>query len=74
MAISEAKFAELLHDRLLDTEQVRQMLGLETQQGVHHRVARGVLTGPVIVRDKGYSLWDRVQVEREEKARIKAAG
>jgi len=68
--MSEKKFAELLHDRLLDSEQVRQMLGLETVQGVRHRVEKGWYSGPVIVRDKGFSLWDRVQVEREEKRRM----
>jgi len=69
---SEAAFAALIHDRILDTEQVRQMVGLESIQGVMHRVDHGWYSGPILVRDKGYSLWDRKQVEREEAARLKA--
>ena len=74
MAMSEKEFQALVHDRLIDTEQVRQMLGLESVQGVRHRVDHGWLSGPVLVRDRGFSLWDRVQVEREEKDRLKAKG
>ena len=74
MALSEKRFQEIVHERLLDTEQVRQMLGLKTVQGVRHRVDHGWLSGPVLVRDRGFSLWDKVQVEREEKAREKAKG
>lgn len=70
--MSEAKFAELVQARLIDTEQVREMLGLETRQGVVHRVEHGWLSGPIVVREKGYSLWDRQQVEREEAARVAA--
>ena len=74
MALSEKRFQEIVHDRLVDTEQVRQMLGLATVQGVRHRVDHGWLSGPVLVRDRGFSLWDKVQVEREEMARVKAKG
>ena len=67
--MSEKRFAELVQDRLIDTEQVRQLVGLESVQGVRHRVDHGWYSGPVIVRDKASNLWDRVQVEREERAR-----
>jgi hypothetical protein len=70
--VSEAAFAELIRDRLIDTEQVREMLGLRTSVGVMHRVDHGWYTGPVVTRRRGYALWDRVQVEREEAARLKA--
>jgi hypothetical protein len=69
--MTEEKFAALVHDRLIDTEMVRQMLGLESVQGVRHRVDHGWLSGPVLVRSRGFSLWDRVQVEREEAARLR---
>lgn len=71
--MNEKQFAKLVQDRLIDTEQVREMVGLALVQGVHNRVARGVYSGPVISKSKGMALWDRVQVEREEAARIKAA-
>jgi hypothetical protein len=71
MAVSEKTFHALVQDRLVDTDQVREMLGLRTSAGVMHRVEKGHYSGPILVRDKGYSLWDKLQVEREEKARIK---
>lgn len=74
MRASEEEFAALVHDRLLDTEQVRQLLGLQTTQAVRHRVDHGWYSEPVLVRDKGYSLWDKEKVLREEAARLKAVG
>lgn len=72
--LNEKAFAKLVQERLIDTEQVREMVGLTRVQGVHNRVARGVYSGPVISRGQGVmALWDRVTVEREEAARIKAA-
>jgi len=68
--MSETKFAELVRARLVDTEQVRELLGLDTTQGVRHRVDHGWLSGPIIVRDRGFSLWDREQVVREEAKRL----
>ena len=70
--MSEAAFAELLRERLITTEQVRDMLGLKTNVGVMHRVDHGWYSGPVIVRDRGFGLWDRQAVERQEAARQKA--
>lgn len=70
MKMSEARFAELVRERLVDTEQVREMLGLRSSEGVMHRVDHGWLSGPIVVRPRGYSLWDREQVEREEAARV----
>jgi len=70
--MSEKKFAELVSERLIDTDQVAKLLGLETTQGVRHRIEHGWLSGPVITREKGFWFWDREQVEREESARIKA--
>lgn len=72
MKISEEDFAALVHDRILDTEQVRQLLGLESTMGVRHRIDHGWLSGPILIRDRGFSLWDRVQVEREEAERVAA--
>jgi len=72
MAVSEKTFQALVRDRLIDTEQVRQMLGVKTPMAITHRINKGWYSGPIVVRDKGYSLWDRVQVEREEKARLAA--
>jgi hypothetical protein len=69
--ISEAAFAELMRERLITTEQVRDMLGLQTNVGVMHRVEHGWYTGPIIVRPRGFGLWDRVAVERQEAARLK---
>jgi len=70
--MSEAAFAELLRERLITTEQVRDMLGLKTNVVVMHRVDHGWYSGPVIVRDRGFGLWDRQAVERQEQARLKA--
>jgi hypothetical protein len=70
MPMSEKAFRALVQDRLIDTEQVRKMLGLETNQGVRHRVDHGWLAGPIIVRDANYALWDRLQVERQEVERL----
>ena len=70
MAMSETKFAELVRERLVDTEQVRVLLGLTTSQGVRHRVDHGWLSGPILVRERGFSLWDRDQVMREEAERV----
>jgi hypothetical protein len=68
--MSETKFAELVRARLIDTEQVRELLGLESAQGVRHRVEHGWLSGPVILRPQAISLWDKEQVLREEAARV----
>lgn len=68
--MNEKQFAELVRERLIDTDQVRQLLGLESSQGVRHRVEHGWLSGPVLVRERGFSLWDREQVVREEAKRL----
>jgi len=70
--MSEPAFAELIRERLVDTNTVRKMLGLQTNVGVMHRVDHGWYSGPVVTVDRGYALWDRQQVEREEAARVKA--
>jgi len=67
---SEAAFADLIRDRLIDTPQVRDLVGLRSIQGLMHRVDHGHYSGPILVRERGYALWDRVQVEREEKERL----
>jgi len=66
--LNEKAFAKLVQERLIDTAQVREILGLKTSTGVYHRITFGHLTGPVIVQPRGYALWDRVQVEREAAA------
>jgi len=68
--MSEKKFAELVSERLIDTDQVAKLLGLESTQGVRHRIEHGWLSGPVLTREKGFWFWDKQQVEREEKARL----
>lgn len=68
--MNEARFRALVQDRLIDTDQVRELLGLDSVQGVRHRVEHGWLSGPVIIRKQAISLWDREQVVREEARRL----
>lgn len=70
--MSEPAFAELIRERLINTDQVREMLGLQTSVGVMHRVDHGWYSGPVVTVERGYALWDKQQVERQEAARVKA--
>lgn len=56
---SDAKFAEEVNERLIDSFELMTLLGLRSRQAVWDRVRRGELPEPIFVRDKAISLWDR---------------
>jgi predicted DNA-binding transcriptional regulator AlpA len=62
-AVSKRRFADLVRDRLLDADQVREMLGYRNRQSVYDAVARGAVPPPITKLPRGYALWDRLDIE-----------
>jgi predicted DNA-binding transcriptional regulator AlpA len=59
----EDRFADLVRDRLMDADEVRQALGLQSRQAVWDRVTSGKIPEPILKKDRGYGLWDRQTIE-----------
>lgn len=61
--VSKARFAALVNERLMDTHEVAQALGLRSPQSVYDRVVRGTLPPPIIKRERAFAFWDRLAIE-----------
>lgn len=61
--ISQERFAALVNERLMDTHEVREALGLRNPQSVYDRVARGELPPPIVKRERAFAFWDRLDIE-----------
>jgi len=61
--ISKTRFAEAVQDRLLDTHQVMEMLGVRSRTTIANMVAAGTLPAPILKVERVYSLWDRLAIE-----------
>jgi predicted DNA-binding transcriptional regulator AlpA len=59
----EKPFAALVRERLIDTDEVAEALGLQSRQAVWDRIKSGKIPMPILSKDRGYSLWDRKVIE-----------
>ena len=62
--MSTEKFAEAVRDRLIDTHEVAEILGLRTKQTIYNRVAAGTLPEPILKLERGYAFWDRLAITK----------
>lgn len=61
--LGRTAFANLVRDRLMDADQVREALGYRNRQSVYDGVARGRIPQPLIKQENAYAFWDRLDIE-----------
>jgi len=61
--VSIAQFADLVRDRLMDADEVKDAIGVRNRQSVFDQVERGVLPEPIIKRERAFAFWDRLAIE-----------
>lgn len=59
----EKAFAALVRERLMDGDEVREALGLQSRQAVWDRVTSGKIPPPILKKDRGFALFDRKTIE-----------
>jgi predicted DNA-binding transcriptional regulator AlpA len=57
--ISIDRFAEAVKERLIDSHEVAELLGVRSRQTIQNRIEAGTLPPPILKLERGYAFWDR---------------
>ena len=60
--ISVGRFAAEVQERLIDTHEVAELIGVRNKQTVYARIEAGLIPPPVLKLERGYAFWDRYAV------------